>query len=186
MRRFLKFSFTASFALAALLLGLLALPTVADDGDGDAPGTLEWRAESDRYQAHGRFDSWHFTEIDIPDGDLEQGSVTFEVDLVSVWETAEDLAKHLRQSDFFHVEKFATSTVKIHSAKKQDDGSYAATATIDLHGVTKDVPVTFLVVSESPLQIEGEASVPRLEFGVGEPGSISENVKINLSATVAK
>lgn len=186
MRRFLKFSFAASFALAALLLGLLALPTVADDGDGDAPGTLEWRAESDRYQAHGRFDSWHFTEIDIPDGDLEQGSVTFEVDLVSVWETAEDLAKHLRQSDFFHVEKFATSTVKIHSAKKQDDGSYAATATIDLHGVTKDVPVTFLVVSESPLQIEGEASVPRLEFGVGEPGSISENVKINLSATVAK
>ena len=185
MRRFLKISFTASLALAALLLAALALPTVAADHT-DTPGTLEWRAESDRYQAHGRFNSWHFTEIDIPDGDVEKGSVTFEVSLASVWEKAEDLAEHLRQSDFFHVEKFATSTVKIHGAEKQDDGSYAATATIDLHGVTKDVPVTFRVTSDSPLQIEGEATMSRLAFGVGEEGSISDEVKINLSATVAE
>lgn len=182
MKRFLKITFTASFALAVLLL---ALPTTAADG-GDAPGTLEWQASSDRYEAHGRFDSWHFTEIDIPDGDLEKGSVTFVVDLVSVWEKAEDLAKHLRNSDFFEVETFATSTVKIHSAKKQADGSYDATATIDLHGVTKDVPVSFQVVSESPLQIEGEATMSRLAFGVGEEGSITDDVKINLSATVAE
>ena len=185
MRKTLKLSFAASLALAGLLFGLLALPTVADD-HAEAPGTLEWWADSDRYEAHGRFDSWHFTEIDIPDGDIEKGSVTFEVSLASVWEKAEDLANHLRQHDFFHVEKFATSTVKIHGAEKQDDGSYVATATIDLHGVTKDVPVSFNVTSESPLQIEGEATLSRLAFGVGEAGSISDEVKIALSATVAE
>ncbi|MDA8020625.1 MAG: YceI family protein [Thermoanaerobaculia bacterium] len=184
MRRFLQITFTASFALAVLLLGLVALPSVA--ADGDAPGTLEWRADSDRYQAHGRFDSWHFTEIDIPDGDLETGSVTFVVDLASVWEKAEDLANHLRQADFFNVAKFATSTVKIHGAEKQADGSFSATATIDLHGVTKDVLVTFRVVTEAPLKIEGEATLSRLAFGVGEAGSISDEVRINLSATVEK
>lgn len=184
MRRTLKISAAAVTALAVLFLGLLALPTTA--AEGEAPGTLEWRADSERYQAHGRFDSWHFTEIDIPDGDLEKGSVTFEVDLASVWEKAADLADHLRQADFFHVAKFAISTVKIHGAEKQADGSYAATATIDLHGVTKDVPVTFRVVSQSPLQIEGEATMSRLAFGVGEAGSISDEVRINLSATVAQ
>ncbi|MEM9597804.1 MAG: YceI family protein [Acidobacteriota bacterium] len=179
-------------ALAAVatlgLVAVLALPATA--GDSEAPGTIEFKANNKIYDAHGKFERWHFTKVDIPNGDLEKGTVEFEIALASVWEKAEALADHLRQSDFFHVEKFATASVSITDAKKVGDNSYEAVATVDFHGHTRDVPVKFDVVGQDPLKIEGTASLSRTAFGIGgeyDPSnerSIVDDVEIMISATV--
>ena len=183
----MKFRATVGIAAAALLALSLAPMSVAGDG---APGTLGFKASNKMYNADGKFEKWHFTKIDIPDGNLEKGTAEFEVDLASVWEKADALAEHLRQADFFNVAKFATATVKIHSAKKNADGNYDATATVDFHGHTGDVPVSFEVVSESPLKIKGSATLQRTAFGLGgeyDPSnerSITDDVAITLEATL--
>ena len=178
--------------LTLALTAGLTLSTVAEHHESDAPGTLEFKANNKMYSAHGKFERWHFTEVNIPDGDLTKGTVAFEVDLVSVWEKAADLAAHLRNADFFDVDKFATATVKIHGAEKTGDNTYSATATVSLHGHTNDMPVEFKVTGTDPLTIEGTATLDRVAFGIGQPydpsndRSITQDVAIMLSATISK
>lgn len=174
--------------LTLLALGLgAAFSSVAEDG---APGTLEFKANNKMYSAHGKFESWHFTNVDLPDGNLENGSVEFEVDLASVWEKASKLADHLRTADFFDVEKYGKATVKVHSVEKTGENTYSAIATVDLHGHTGDVPAEFKVVGTDPLKIEGTATLDRVAFGIGGPyeegndRSIVQGVEIMINATV--
>ena len=172
--------------LCALTLGA-ALASIAE---GDAPGTLEFKANNKIYNAHGKFERWEITNVDLPDGDLEKGSVEFVVDLASVWENASALADHLRTADFFDVEKFGQATVKVHSAEKTGDNTYSAIATVDFHGHTNDVPAEFTVVGTDPLEIEGTATLDRTAFGIGGPydpsneRSIVDGVAIMINATL--
>lgn len=178
----------AFLVLTLVALGLsTALVSVAES---DAPGTLEFKANNKIYSAHGKFERWEIVNVDLPGGDLEKGSVEFVVDLTSVWENASALADHLRTADFFDVEKFAKATVKVHSAKKTGEDTYSATATVDFHGHTGDVPAEFKVVGTSPLKIEGTATLDRVAFGIGGPydesneRSIVQGVEIMISATL--
>ncbi len=177
-----------TLTMTATLVALLA--SVAASA-GDAPGSLEFKAQNEMYKAHGKFQKWHFTDISIPDGDLTQGSVTFEIDLASVWENSDKLADHLRQPDFFNVVKMPTATVKIDRAKKVGDNSYEATAAVSFMGVTREVPVKFDVVGTAPLAIEGSAVMDRTAFSLGGPPhdaskkrSIANEVEIMIAATV--
>ena len=177
-------------AVASVAAFALCLAPLSVAEEASAPGTLSFKASNKIYSAEGKFESWHFTKVDIPDGDLEKATAELEVDLASVWEKAEDLAKHLRQADFFNVAKFATATVKIHGASKTGEMTYDATATVDFHGYSVDVPVSFKVVGKSPLKIEGTATLQRTAFGIGgehDPSndrSITDDVAISLSATL--
>lgn len=178
---------TLALVLVAALAVVLVPASVVADG---SPGVLGFKANNQMYNADGSFAKWHFTKVDIPNGDIEKGKIEIEVSLASVNEKTEALAEHLRQSDFFHVEKFATATIRIDGAKKVADKSYEAMATVDLHGHTNDVPVAFTVTSTDPLTIEGEATLSRTAFGIGgeydpaEERSITDDVKITMNATV--
>ena len=186
-----KFVNRSALGLAAVGVALLSLAPLTVAGDSEAPGVLGFKASNKMYSADGKFSKWHFTQIDIPDGDIEKGTVEFEVDLASVWEKTDALAEHLRQADFFDVAKFSTATVKIHGAQKTGEDTYDATATVDFHGHTNDVPVSFKVVGTEPLQIEGTATLQRTAFGIGgeyDPSnerSITDDVAITLNATLA-
>ena len=173
--------------VALLALGVLAPLLIASE---DAPGLLEFKAHNKIYDAQGTFKQWRFTRVDIPEGDLEKGSVEFEVDLASVWEKTAQLADHLRTADFFDVAKYSKATVKIDRAKKTGEKTYEAVATVDLHGHSGEVPVTFEVVNASPLEIKGSATLDRTAFGIGGPytpdneRSIVEGIEIILAAKV--
>jgi polyisoprenoid-binding protein YceI len=183
-----RWSVYATAALAALLL-------VAGSGveaEGEAPGKLTFKANNEMYNAEGTFHKWQFTRVDIPDGDIARGSVEFEVDLASVSEKSSKLADHLRTADFFDVSKYTTATVKIDRVKSTGDKSYAGIASVRLHGHQAEVPVEFTVVGESPLKIDGSATLKRTDFGIGKPydpgneRSIVDDVEIGLQGvTVA-
>lgn len=177
----------ATVFLFATVLVFAALPAI-----GEAPGKLEFKAHNQIYDAHGKFETWSFTEVDIPGGDLTQGTVVMEVDLASVWEKASALADHLRTADFFDVSKYTTATVKLHSAKKTGENTYEGVATVTLHGHTNDVPVAFEVVGTDPLTVKGSATLDRTAFGIGQPydssneKSIVEDVEIFFEAPVSE
>ncbi len=176
----------------ALSITLLAVGRSELGAGEEAPGTLSFKAHNQIYNANGSFKKWRLTEVDIPDGDLLKGSVEFEVDLASVWEKASKLAEHLRTADFFDVAKYTTATVRIDRAKSTGENTYEAVASVHLHGYDAEVPVTFKVVSESPLQIEGSATLSRTAFGIGQPyksdneRSIVEEVEILLELTLTQ
>ena len=156
------------FGLAAVLAVLL-VAQLGVSGEMDSPGKLTFKAHNQSYKADGTFSNWYFTKVEIPDGDLTRAMVEFEIDLASVSERSAKLAAHLRTSDFFNIDKYLTATVKIDRVKSTDDGGFEAVATVSLHGNTAEVPVMFKVVSESPLKIDGSATLSREAFGIGRP-----------------
>src|SRR5262245_63314925 len=109
MRRFV------SLALAVLALAVGVRLCAADAAP--APGELTFKAHNAVYNAEGRFDTWRFTKVDLPEGDLTKGRVEIEVDLASVHEKAEKLSAHLRTPDFFDVATFPKATIVISDAK---------------------------------------------------------------------
>ena len=174
----------------AVLAAVIAPSRPAYTSAQDSGNRLAFEGKNAVYEAAGTFQSWRITKADIPGGNLEKGVVELTVDLASVSEKSEDLAAHLRTNDFFDVAKFTTAKVTIQNARPTGDKTYAATATVDLHGIKRDVPVTFRVVSESPLKIDGEATLRRTDFGIGSPYdskdelSVQEDIRILLSATL--
>jgi polyisoprenoid-binding protein YceI len=79
---------------------------------------------------------------------------------------------HLRNADFFDVEKFPTMTYKMKSYKKTGEG-YMALGDLTLHGVTKEITLvgTFNGVSKDPwgntrAGFTAEGKVNRKDFGM--------------------
>lgn len=100
-------------------------------------------------------------------------SVEFTVKLDSVDTNDEKRDQHLKSPDFFGVNQFPTMTFKSTSVKKGEDGKYAVTGDLSLHGVTKSVTITMAKTGEGDdpygnhrVGFEGIFQVKRSEFGM--------------------
>lgn len=157
--------------LAALALAL-ASPSVA----ADPPGEITFIGQNAVLTANGAFHRFAIAEQNVDLADLPASFVVVEVDVASVDTGIEQRDEHLRTADFFDVERFPTATVRVHSARPNgaDAGGhprYAATFDLTLLGTTKSVDGAFTVLGESPLTVEGELTVDRTQWGIGEPKS---------------
>ena len=98
------------------------------------------------------------------------------VDLASIDTGIERRDDHLRNPDFFEVERYPVATVRVHSfrADGQTDAGrprYRARFDFDLHGVEKTLEGEVVLVSESPPRFEGSLVLDRTDFGIGAPPS---------------
>lgn len=118
----------------------------------------------------------HFTDYDgFIDMDAEAGTVkTIEATIktASVNTNHEKRDAHLRNPDFFDVEKYPTMTYKMKSYKKTAEG-YQAVGELTLRGVTKDITLTgnFNGVAKDPwgnmrAGFNAEGKVNRKDFGM--------------------
>lgn len=116
----------------------------------------------------GKFEK--FTgKITLADGKAEGGSMSFEVETASVKTDAEDLDKHLKKDDFFHVEKFpkATFTSTAIKAGGEKGATHMVTGDLDLRGTKKSItfPVTITVTPDAATGT-AEFSINRKDFGI--------------------
>ncbi|MRG95173.1 YceI family protein [Polyangium spumosum] len=127
-------------------------------------------------------------KITLADGKAEGGKVTFEVETASVKTDAADLDKHLKNADFFDVEKFpkATFTSTEIKAGGTNGATHTITGDLDLHGVKKSItfPVTITITPEAATGT-AEFSINRKDFGIviaGKPDDlIRDDVLLKLS-----
>jgi polyisoprenoid-binding protein YceI len=118
----------------------------------------------------------HFTDYQgFIDMDAEAGTVqTIEATIktASVNTNHEKRDAHLRNPDFFDVEKYPTMAYKMKSYKKTAEG-YQAVGELTLHGVTKDITLTgnFNGVAKDPrgnmrAGFNAEGKLSRKDFGM--------------------
>jgi len=120
----------------------------------------------------------HFGNISIKSGTLEveKGKLkggTFEVDMNSItcsdlegkWN--EKLVNHLKSDDFFGVEKFPTSTLKIKQAVHQGKNDYKIVADLTIKGTTKEIkfPAT-IDFGKNEVKATAKITVDRSEYNV--------------------
>lgn len=111
-----------------------------------------------------------FIEMDPESGTVKALEATIKT--ASVTTNHEKRDAHLRNPDFFDVEKYPTITYKMKSYKKAGDG-YLAVGDLTLHGVTKEITLegTFNGVTKDPwgntrAGFAAEGKVNRKDFGM--------------------
>ncbi len=141
------------FLLFATLLMVTALPALAaeysiDKAHSSANFQIKHLAIS---KVNGSFADFGGT-INFDPGNPGATSATAEIQVSSVDTGNTDRDDHLRNPDFFDVEKFPTMTFASTSVKMKNDEEGEITGNLTLHGVTK--PVTL------DLEINGVATDP--------------------------
>jgi len=131
----------------------------------NTPGTISWTAKNERYAADGGFASWNFANVDMDD-DIESLNADMVIDLASVNEKSEKLAEHLRQWDYFNVDKYTTAIANISNVRQEGDG-YVADLTLKMRNAEQVIESPFEVVSTNPLRVKGSADVDRRIFKIG-------------------
>jgi polyisoprenoid-binding protein YceI len=125
------------------------------------------------------FEKFQVVEANIDLTNLETAKAVIEVDAMSIVTGDPKRDGHVKSADFLEVDKFAKVTITIAGLKAVENtpDTYDATATVDMHGVTKDVPVQFKVVEkkEDAIVVEGETKgLARADWGVGgEPEKVN-------------
>jgi polyisoprenoid-binding protein YceI len=131
--------------------------------------------------------------VRVPNGTVEQGSVTAEADVASMTSDDPKLTGHLKSPDFFDAEKFPK--VRFTSTSIQAGGAAGATHTItgnlELKGVTKSVrfPATVQLAADS-IKVNAEFGINRKDWGIVYPGMpddlIRDEVLIRLAIDAKK
>ena len=168
----------AMWMMSVVLWGLMAvLPT------GAAAETARWDVDPDHSiiefrVAHmvvsktaGKFmDYTGFVEMDPEAKTFKTIEAT--INTASINTNQEKRDAHLRNADFFDVEKFPTMTYKLKSYKKHGDG-YTAVGDLTLRGVTKEITLVgnFNGVTKDPwgntrAGFSGEGKLNRKDFGM--------------------
>lgn len=112
------------------------------------------------------------------------------IDMDSTWSDSEKLTGHLKNADFFDVEKFPETTFEGVEITRSEDGNYRVAGDFTLHGVTKRIAFpTEVVVADDGKQVsvKAEFDINRKDFGIVYPGKsddlIRDEVVIKLDLT---
>lgn len=140
----------------------------------------------------GKFEKFSGT-ITLAGGKAEGGKLTIEVETESVKTDADGLDKHLKNKDFFEVDKFPKATFVSSEIKVggEKGASHTVTGELELHGVKKTVsfPVTIKVEGDT-VTGNAEFAINRKDFGIviaGKPDDlIRDDVLLKLSLKAPK
>ena len=130
------------------------------------------------------FKTFKVIEANVDLTKLETAKAVIEVDVLSITTGIDDRDKHVKSPDFLDTDKFAKATVTVDRLKPVANVAdiYDATATVDLHGMKKEIPIQFTVVekkADGAIVIEGEAKdLQRAEWGM-----TAAPEKVNVAAT---
>ena len=117
-------------------------------------------------------------------------SVTIATDSLDTAVTARD--KHLKSPDFFNVKQFPEITFTSKKVRKTAADTYEAAGTFAMHGVSKDMTLTFKRVGrgkgrkgESRTGFESTFTLKRSDFGMNfMQGPLSDEVQVTVSFAI--
>ncbi len=133
---------------------------------------------------------WHSWNGSVTvDGNTLTG-VSFSADMASLEADHEDLTAHLKNEDFFEVEKFPKATFKSASITEGSDaeGDWTHTVAGDftIRGVTKRLTFPAKIsVTDGEVTANTEFVMNRKDFGITYPGMPDNLIKDNVKMTIS-
>ncbi len=133
----------------------------------------------------GAFQKFSGTVV-VPDGKVEQGSVTVDIDTDSLTVQPDKLQGHLKSKDLFDVATYPKATFSSTSIVAKGDGKYDVTGNLNLHGIQKSItfPATIAVAGDV-VTANAEFSINRKDFGIVYPGMPDDLIKDNVLIKLA-
>lgn len=138
----------------------------------------------------GTFKSYQ-TEIEFDPDMPEQTSVRVTLDMKSASTGAPGADETLQSEDFFDPGRYPTAVFAARGAKPDGDGRYILNGRLTLKGVTKPLllPVS-IEIAEGTAAVTGEATINRLDFGIGPESvaglAVGKDVKLTINLTAVR
>lgn len=158
------------------------------------PGTskIEFVGSKKIGGAHnGGFKAFHGT-AELAPGKPELKSIVVEIDTTSIDSDDPKLTGHLKNKDFFEVDKYPTATfvtTEIKPGDKSGKATHELVGNLTLHGVTKSITVPAVIkVEGESLALTSEFSLNKDDFGMTFSGNgvIRPDVVIKLDVKAVK
>ena len=175
------------FTLALLLLSIS--PIAANDTVGP-PGSITFVAENKVATANGVFREWKIVEAKIDEKNPTASRIELEIDLSSIDTGNTKRDDHLRNPDYFEVEKYPTASVVIDNVRYEGGDTFDADVMLDLHGKQKTFTVPFRIEDRAERRISAAFMINRMDFEIGTPYSminplsIDEEIPMKVTATI--
>lgn len=117
----------------------------------------------------------------VQDGQLSEAGHQVVIDLNSTFSDNAKLTAHLKNTDFFDVATYPTSTFTVTGLKEQSgpkDATHELTGNFDLHGVTKSLAIPIKVdQSDDKIQVTADFFIKRSDFGIEYPGKQDDLIR---------
>jgi polyisoprenoid-binding protein YceI len=161
-----RFSAVSAFVFGAAAAAAISTATAAGYTADPAASHLDFTGVQAGAEFKGTFHKFVAT-VDFAPEDLPSAHFDVQIDLNSIDTKDGDRDKTMRGPDIFDVAKNPTAHYVTKMITKTATG-YSAVGALTLHGVTKDVPITFTFTGAPAAKLDGTASLKRLDFGVGQ------------------
>jgi polyisoprenoid-binding protein YceI len=177
--------------LCAFLWCAVAAPALAAPWAIDYPASaLTFTATQSGKAVEGGFSQFTAT-VELDPKAPEKGSIKAVVEMKSVKTTTSESTQALPQAAWFDAAKFPQATFESTHISKKEDGSFEASGTLTIKGISQTVALPFTLTSEGDkTRAKGTVTLQRNQFGVGT-GEWASNqwiafpveVKVSLLAT---
>lgn len=175
---------------AIAIAGVAARPQqVRPFGFGPENGKIQFTGSKITGSHEGGFNRFSGELFVGSDGKLVDAGNKVVIDTTSLWSDNERLTGHLKNPDFFDVEKYPTSTFITTQVAVQGTNA-TITGDLTLHGITKQIsfPAAVQVNSDS-VRVQANFSINRFDFEMKYPGKaddlIRKEVVLRIDVTAA-
>ncbi len=129
-------------------------------------------------------------QFSVADGKLAGTGQIITIDMKSIWSDNEKLTGHLKNEDFFNVEKYPQSTFELTSVSSGENNSYQVSGNLTLLETTKNITFPATVTIQGDIaDIHAKFNINRKDFGVvyaGMPDDLIRDevvIELKLKAT---
>ena len=181
-------------ALVVALAALPALPAVTKYSADAAHSNVGFSIPILGGLSHVRGKFSEFTvDITYDDADVTKSSVSAVIKAASIDTGIERRDAHLRNADFFDVEKFPEITFQSSRVEKKGAKDFVAHGTFTMHGVSKEIALPFTIngVRKAPdgktaIGVTARTTINRKDYGVSfarpdNPDFLGDMVEIELN-----
>ena len=182
-------SFPRSGLRVCAVLAVLCSVTTRTSAAGP-PGYIRFVGENLVATANGEFKDWRIAESKLDEENPGSSFVDVEIQVASLDTGNQKRDDHLRNADFFEVERWPTARVRVHDPKKGAGDAYTATFDVTIRDVKRSLEGSFVVVTRDPPTFDGKLVLDRTDFGVGGPHSalnplaIKQEIPISFRVTL--
>ena len=163
------------FLLSGIILLLLFCNTQGQDIDSKQ-SIVRFSIDNMKWNTvEGTFTGMNGT-VEFNPNDLSKASLNVCVDAASVNTGSEKRDKHLRNEDFFEVERFPKICFVSQSITREKD-QYSATGQLTLHGVTRKITIPFEFRNQ---RFTASLTINRQDFQLGGSGTFMVGAMVEL------
>lgn len=173
--------------LKLIIIFCLTFLTVSAQEITQSSASVDFKIKNMGFNVDGTFNDINIS-TNFNSNDLKNSFIKGVIKVNSIDTNNKKRDKHLRNEDYFEVEKYNTIHLTSTRIEKNSNNKYQLTAELTIKKITKTIVIPLEIIeTTTSLSLNSKISIDRLDYGVGGSSWVlSDKVRIKVSFTGKK